>query len=289
MPQKNLNPTVAIIVPAFNCEAYLGECLDSVLAQTYPYWECVVVDDGSTDGTYALAESYSKRDGRIRCLKQANQGPSITRNNGIHASSGEFILPLDGDDTIDASYLEQAIHYFTKYPETKLVYCQASFFGEKEGRWDLPTYNYDSLLWDNMIFNAAIFRRSDYDKTPGYNSNMVYGLEDWDFWITLLNPQDQIHRIEEILFHYRIKPKSRNKNNTDTHIDEMHRQIVKNHLDIYTPFIENIINMRRELNLGKEELNYYQNELKSIRGSREYRLGRKIYSTLHKLKRPLHK
>ena len=284
-----LNSKVSIIVPAYNCDEFLAETLDSVLTQTYQDWECIIVNDGSTDHTAEIINHFCKQDQRFKHLSQTNQGVSVARNNGIKFSHGDIILPLDGDDVIGPTYLEKAIQYFVNHPDTKLVYCQAAFCGEKEGRWDLPTYNYNHILWDNMIFNAALYRRIDYDKTLGYNPNMVDGLEDWDFWITLLNPQDKVHRIEEVLFYYRIKPESRNINNTENHINGMHRQIVKNHLDKYTPFVEDIINMKRELDLRQEELDYCQKELNSLRSSREYHLGKKIYSTLHKLKHSLHK
>lgn len=284
MEKDNYHPLVSIIIPAYNCEAYLGECLDSVLAQTYPYWECVVVDDGSTDGTFAAAESYSKRDNRIRCFRQENQGPSVARNNGIHASTGDYILPLDGDDIIEPTYIEKAIGHFEKQPETKLVYCQASFFGEKQGVWQLPVYNYDELLWNNLVFNSAVYRRSDYDKTSGYNPNMVYGFEDWDFWLSLLGSEDQVYRIDEVLFHYRIKNESRNSNNTTSYLRVMRAQIVNNHKEIYAPFTENIIDQKLELDELKCLLELTNKELNRVKTSKAYRLGKWIIAPFRWIK-----
>ena len=116
-------PLVSVIVPAYNSEAWIGECLDSVLAQTYPNWECVVVDDGSTDGTLAIAESYAQRDSRIRCLRQENQGPSVARNTAVAHSHGEYILPLDADDMIASQFVENAVQYHESHPETTIVCC----------------------------------------------------------------------------------------------------------------------------------------------------------------------
>ena len=72
---------VSIIIPAYNCEDFLAETLDSVLHQTHSNWECLIVDDGSTDKTMQVAESYANRDTRIRCYRQRNQGPSAARNS----------------------------------------------------------------------------------------------------------------------------------------------------------------------------------------------------------------
>ncbi|MDX2132024.1 MAG: glycosyltransferase [Planctomycetota bacterium] len=93
-----MTPLVSSIIPAFNAEATLARALDSLLAQSVPAWEAIVVDDGSTDGTGALARAYAARDRRIRVVSQPNAGPSIARNQGIGLASGAFVYFLDADD-----------------------------------------------------------------------------------------------------------------------------------------------------------------------------------------------
>ena len=226
------NALVSIIVPCYNQAQYLAETLDSVLAQTYPYWECIIVNDGSLDNTEEVANTYCRLDERFIYYHKENGGLADTRNYGIKHSTGYYILPLDSDDKIGSAYLERAVQYFEQNPNTKLVYCEAELFGSETGIWHLDPYNYENMLRYNHIFCSCIYRRADYDRTIGYNPNMKYGLEDWDFLLSLLNSEDVVYRIPEVLFHYRKKEVSMVKN-LSNHLLEMQIQIIFNHPDKY--------------------------------------------------------
>lgn len=230
-------PRISIIVPCYNGEKYLRETLDCLLAQTIEDWECIIVDDGSSDGSLEIMKEYAARDARYKYIEQANRGPAVARNTAIAASCGKYILPLDADDVIAPSYAEKAIDYLETHPNTKLVYCEAEFFGSKKGLWDLPEYDYDGLLLNNCIFCSAVYRRSDYNETKGYNPNMKTKVEDWDFWLSLLSKEDDVYRIPEVLFFYRQHDSSR------TTLDNGERgklQIRLNHPDIYGKGIETL-------------------------------------------------
>lgn len=263
---------VSIIVPCYNQAEYLPETLNSVLAQTYTNWECIIVDDGSVDKSHDVAKEYVGKDCRFTYLYQDNQGPSAARNNGIMHASGDYILPLDADDLIADSYIEKAVSVFETNPEYKVVYCRAKKFGVWDLEWRLPEYSYDKILWDNVIFVTAMYRRVDYNNTSGYNSNMRGGLEDWDFWLSLLEPSDKVYRIDEILFYYRIKTTSRTTQVRHVEQELLHT-IYQNHKEKYEPYIRDLIDLKRQnerlkgqcLNLKKHE----QDILKSW----EYRLG----------------
>ena len=162
-----MNPLVSIIVPCYNQAEYLPEALDSVLAQTYSNWECIIVNDGSPDNTEEVAKTYCEKDKRFKYLNKENGGVASARNEGIKASTGEFILPLDADDMIGTQYLEKAIGYFNLFPETKLVYCNARFFGNEQGDWILPEYGYSRLLFDNIIFCSALFNKAESTRLAG--------------------------------------------------------------------------------------------------------------------------
>ena len=233
-------PLVSVIMPCYNQAPFIAEALDSLLAQTFTEWECIVVDDGSTDDSIRIAGKYAKSDPRIKVLTQKNQGVSIARNNAIANSSGSYILPFDSDDKIATDYIRKAFKVLDENKEVKLVYCKAKLFGAKQGLWKLPDYSYEKLLWSNMIFNCAMFRRVDFDKTKGFNPNMQHGLEDWDFWLSLLNPSDKVVRIDEVLFFYRIKKISRNKN-AAKHDKELRQLIFSNHIEAYLPYIKDVI------------------------------------------------
>ena len=91
---------ISVIVPVYNVETYLEECLDSIQNQTYTDFEVLLVNDGSTDGSQAICEYYCQTDKRFRLMNQTNQGQSVARNNGVTASTGEFIAFVDSDDII---------------------------------------------------------------------------------------------------------------------------------------------------------------------------------------------
>ena len=282
-----MNVKVSIVVPAYNCEQYLSDTLDSILSQSYSNWECIIVNDGSMDTTKDIAQSYCIKDSRFHYYFQENQGPASARNLAIRNSSGEYILPLDADDIISDSYIEKAANYLSEHPETTLVYSKGDFFGEESGEWDLPEYNYDSFIWHNSICSCAMYRRKDYDRTKGYNINMVYGDEDWDFWLSLLNKESIVYRIDEVLFHYRIQKHSRTTDYLTPNIKKAKRLIYHNHESLYQPFIEDIVFINDvNANLA-QQLFETQKQLENNRRSLAYRIGKIILKPLSLLRSSL--
>lgn len=270
---KNIQPLVSIIVPCYNQGAYLAEALDSVLAQTYTNWECIVVNDGSIDNSEEVAQLYVAKDKRFHYIAQVNQGVSVARNTAIQHSSGKYILPLDGDDLLRPKYVEKAVNYLEQNPEIKLFYSQVERIGAETGVWNLVDYDYETMVWKNIIVCTAMYRRADYDKTHGYNPNMRKGLEDWDFWLSFLSPEDKVYRDEEVLFVYRIKQSSRNADISYQLNRELNRQIVANHPEIYSAFLPDIINYHEAENLLKEAV---AQKAAEIRASKPYRVGKMI-------------
>ena len=101
---------VSVIIPVFNVEKYLARALDSLLAQTHQSWEAIMVDDGSTDGSAAIAENYCKRDNRFILTKQENQGQAVARNNALNLISGNFVMYLDPDDMLHPQAMEICVN-----------------------------------------------------------------------------------------------------------------------------------------------------------------------------------
>ena len=274
------NNKVSIIIPAYNCGQYLTETLDSVLAQTYENWECIIIDDGSTDDTAIIAQKYCNKSPQLKYYYQDNQGPATARNNGIAKTTGEFILPLDGDDIIEKTYIEKCVSHFHSYPQTKLIYCKAQLFGAEQGAWELPDYNYESFIWYNSTFCSAMFRRTDFNNTPGYNPNMRYGLEDWDLWLSLIHEHDIVYQIPEVLVFYRKKIASRDTI-AHEHLAEMQRQIVLNHPLIYSKYSQDLIVLKHNINILTDERKILETELRSVRSTTLYKLLkflRKLFS-----------
>lgn len=199
---------VSIIVPCYNQAQYLDEALQSVLDQSYQNWECVIVNDGSADYTAAVAKQWVEKDIRFVYLKKENGGLSSARNFGIAYAKGEFILPLDADDKIAANYVALAVQSFQEDPSLKVVYCKAGKFGKEFGLWQLPSFSLNNLSRKNLIFCSAFFRKIDWELVGGYDTNMVFGWEDWEFWIAILKNGGNVKCLEEVGFYYRIKSNS---------------------------------------------------------------------------------
>jgi glycosyltransferase involved in cell wall biosynthesis len=202
-------PIVSIIVPCYKQAAYLPEALESVLEQTYPYWECVVVNDASPDNTKEMALAYAERDARIFLLDlQKNVGLSGARNAGINATRGRFVLPLDADDKIHPDYLSKCVPILKKDITVKAIYTYTVYFGIANHFIERPVFSMKRLCAENIFHATALFRRSDFDNTSGYRTNMKGGYEDWDFWLQLLNDNNQAFLIPDYLFYYRKKENS---------------------------------------------------------------------------------
>lgn len=196
-------PCVSVIIPCFNQGEYLHDAVQSVLDQNYDSFEIIIVNDGSTDSvTIEALNRYISPP--VRVLHTTNQGLSCARNNGIAVAQGQYILPLDADDCIADGYISQAVAVLDGNPQVGIVYGEAVFTGAASGRWNLSPASLQRMLTRNVIFHAAFFRKSEWEKTGGYNSNMRYGLEDWDFWLSLLEHGGSVVRLNRVVYFYRI-------------------------------------------------------------------------------------
>ena len=276
-----MNPLISIIVPCYNQARYMRETLDSIKAQTLKSWECVIVNDGSTDNSLEIANGYAERDGRYIVVDKPNGGLADARNAGIRASHGKYILPLDSDDLIDPTYTEKAIDYLEKHPDVTLVYCRANYFGDSNEEWILPEYNYEEMMFGNQIFCSCVYRREDYDKTVGYNTNMKKGWEDWDFLLSLLNKDSKVYRIPEILFFYR-KHGASMISDTGKHAKDLCNQIVANHMDLYYPYLHHAL-------MSQKEINYLRSELGGVLNSNAYKVGKMLLAPLKYVKKKIRK
>ena len=231
----NTSVEISIVIPCFNDGVYIQETIDSVNAQTFRDTEIIIVDDSSTDKETLKILAALKQDNLKVIHTEKNSGPSIARNKGIKVAQGDYILPLDADDKIAPTYLEKAKAVLDSNNNMGIVYCEADFFGEKTGKWDLPPYSFPKILVANMIFATAMYRKKDWEVVGGYNVNMCIGNEDYDFWLSLLELGREVHRIPETLFSYRIKKVSRttNLNENDTLEIDSYEQIFNNHKKLY--------------------------------------------------------
>lgn len=200
-----MNSVISIIVPCYNQAQYLDECLQSVLDQTYQDWECIIVNDGSPDNTEEIGKKWVEKDSRFKYICKENGGLSSARNAGIEIAKGKYILPLDADDRIAPNYLRSAFLEFEQNDNLKVVYGRAIKFGVVNEEWILPDYSPELLAIQNLIYCSGIYKKSDWERVNGYDINMKFGLEDWEFWIAILKDGGEVKKLNEIVFYYRVK------------------------------------------------------------------------------------
>ncbi len=249
---------VSVITPCFNQGSYLPECLESLIGQSYQNWECIVMDDGSKDDSLQIAQQYASKDARIQWASQSNQGPSAARNHAIALTKGEFIMPLDADDYISPTFLENAVGILRNSPQIKLVYPRCWMFGSKVGEMELRDYSYIDLMHGNIITITSLYRRSDFQKTSGYDEKMRVGWEDWEFYLSLLSPQDQVQKIDDFLY-YRQKPGSREQSIEAEQAIELRRYIFLKHKEIYNQYFEDSINLTYQVKMLEREVRHLRN------------------------------
>jgi GT2 family glycosyltransferase len=202
------DPLVSVVMPCFNQGEFLAEAIESVLLQTFPRIEIVVVEDHSTDGfTRDLVRRCSFPRTRT-ILNATNLGVAATRNIGVHAARSPFILPLDADDKLAPTFVEQAISKLQD-GTADVCYSRVMNFGSEEGEFQLPQFSVPEMLRNNLVVNTALYRKSAWAGVGGYADEMSTGLEDWDFWLSLLEHGNRFHRLEELLFFYRRHGTSR--------------------------------------------------------------------------------
>ena len=236
----------SVIIPCYNQGMYLKEAIDSVLNQTFQDFEIIVVNDASTDEeTKRVFSEFDVPKAHVISFEE-NQGPSAARNAAIKEAEGKYILPLDADNKIGPTYLEKAFEILEKNTSVGIVYCKAELFGKERGEWDLKPYSLKEVLNCNCIFVSAVFRKSDWAAVGGFNGNMIYSLEDWDFWLSLIEKGVEVYQIPEFLFFYRKHSVSRSVLALGSE-KKATRQIILNHLSLYA---KNIGLLRQEMLLA---------------------------------------
>lgn len=193
-----MSKLVSIIIPSFNSEKFIAETLDSVIGQTYMNWECIIVDDGSEDGTIGIIQEFCKRDKRFRFYSRHRvpKGASTCRNIGLEYSTGEFVLFLDSDDILAESCLETRLTIIETYPEFDFWVFQTGHFfktpGDSEFRWNkLFKENHEDdlirfTLQDNpWSISGPLWRLSALQMINGFDEE-AYCWQDWELHIRAL-------------------------------------------------------------------------------------------------------
>lgn len=182
-------PKVSVIMPVYNAERMLKASVESVLSQSYPFWELIIVDDGSTDTSQSIAKRYAESDTRIRVHRQTNRGPSSARNYAICLSRGEYIAFLDADDTWSKDRLRDLVHQLTERPNVGVLFSRVRFVDAKSLRKGVLTPHRDrldttTLLSENPICTTSniMCRRDVFQRIGGFKPELSYA-EDQDWLV----------------------------------------------------------------------------------------------------------
>jgi glycosyltransferase involved in cell wall biosynthesis len=209
-------PLVSVIVTAFNQEAFLGEAIESIIKQGLTHWECIIIDDGSTDNTAQVCRDYEQRDARIKYVYQPNHGVAAARNHGFRLSRGKYIQFLDGDDFLMPEKLDKQLAYMEAHPETGVSYTNHFHFWNDTKQYAsydfevLDTYPLKQFLYghDNGVslpVHAALIRREIWSEGElPFVEDYPYRYEDWIFWVRICLRQVRFHFIDERLVAYRM-------------------------------------------------------------------------------------
>lgn len=200
-----MNPRISIIIPCYNHGQYVREAISSVEKCTdKSLYEIIIVNDGSTDA-FTIEEMGRLANDGYHVINQVNQGLGRTRNNGIKAAKGEYILPLDSDNRIRPEYIYESIKILDAHPEIAMVYGDARFFGDKDKRHVIGEFNLQNMMVENQIDACAVYRKSVWEAVGGYDEKMpIMGYEDWDMWMNMIFKNYKFQYVPEILFDYRV-------------------------------------------------------------------------------------
>lgn len=178
-----MKPKFSVIVPLYNKAPYVRKALDSIFAQTFSNWECIIVDDGSTDNSLEVVQGLKIEDRRLKILEQANAGVAAARNNGVKASHGEYVCFLDADDWWDPTYLEEMSRLIEAYPDAGLYGCD--YYYVKNGKSRIYPKNAAGYIDYCKVYteckampvhpNGAIIPKKVFDELGGFDSKIKLG------------------------------------------------------------------------------------------------------------------
>ncbi len=213
-------PLISVVIPVFNIEAHLEQCLDSVVGQTLKDIEIICVDDGSTDSSPRILEHYAQQDSRIRIITQANAGPGAARNAGLAEAAGTYLIFLDSDDWFEPDFLERMVE---RAEETgaDVTICRAVEFDTQTGRdlsseWMLRVQDVpENLVFAPREIPASLFHftwgwpwdklyRAEYIRQGGFEYPSLPNSEDLSFVFLSLAAARSLAITDTVLVHHRV-------------------------------------------------------------------------------------
>lgn len=191
---------ISIIIPCYNYGWLISETLESVLKQSYSEWECIIIDDGSSDNTKQVVQAFVAKDERFKYVYQTNGGMSSARNNGLKIAKGSYIQFLDSDDLLAPAKLSVQAAYLDANPAIDIVYSDVRFFHHDNATLVSRSFDMSDTPWErriegkgeavigplveynDLVINSPLIRAELIHKAGLYNESLR-SVEDWEFWI----------------------------------------------------------------------------------------------------------
>lgn len=221
-------PIVSIVLPSYNGARYIEESMDSVLRQTFPDWELILVNDGSTDRTRDIMEAYAAKDGRIRVIhNDPNQRLPRSLNIGFRQARGKYLTWTSDDNRYLPRAIEVMVQALDADPAAPMVSAEMECIDESGAvTGGYPVYE-DHLIWaEDLVGACFMYRREALVKVGEYDPAKVY-VEDYDYWLRLRVAMGEIKRVPDLLYQYRRHGESL----TATKVKEIRRQNARLHLE----------------------------------------------------------
>ncbi|QNH57127.1 glycosyltransferase [Limnospira indica] len=206
-------PLISVIIPCYQQAEFLPEAVASVVAQTYPNWEIIIVNDGSPDQTSQVAQHLIQifANHKISLIATDNKGCASARNAGINQAKGEYILPLDADDKLSSSAIASLVEVALSKSHDCVIFGSYEIFGTEQRKIvTADQYSLENLKQYNMLVCTSLYSKNVYKLTNGYKEEIKEsGYEDWEFWLNCHQHNIPFYGIRETVLYYRRHPRSR--------------------------------------------------------------------------------
>jgi FkbM family methyltransferase len=227
--------TVSVVIVCDNHASFLAEAMETVVAQTHPDVELIVVDTGSTDRSVTVAESVidAHPDARIELVSQpASEHPANARNRGVQVARGDYLICLDPYDGLPPDYVERCLAALEADPSAGFAYTDHQDFAS-DAYHAVRDYDFEALISRNFLGAVALFRRSAWEGTGGFDAQIPY--DDWDFWIGCGDSGHHGLKVEGTAWHHRNRTNGRRRGDGLPEVRRTRAMLVRKRPHLYTP------------------------------------------------------
>jgi len=228
MLELNYNCEISIVIPVYNGEKYLSDCINSILKQTFEDFELIIIDDGSIDNTADIIQQFKNQDYRIRFIRQTNRGQGHARNRGLKLASADYVCFIDADDTLSSNFLSELYNDITKYNADIAIsnweyYTKDSNLYRKNlnpfKKYEiLSGKKVEDILSEKIYFTVNKLYRKDFLNTNqiAYGEGFIY--EDFQFFVTSFTKAKKVVINPKFLYYVRLNSQSVTKTNHNTRL-----------------------------------------------------------------------